>query len=63
MEGDTGWGIYVAYTLIVGFLLTVLALSLRTLLMVSLLLLAPAAGVLRRVPGVRRLLRGDGADG
>lgn len=63
MLGETGWGLYVAYGLIGIFLLLIVGLSVRTVLMISLLLLAPAAGVLRRVPWLRRFVSGERTDG
>jgi hypothetical protein len=61
--GETGWGLYVAYGLIGIFLLLVVGLSVRTVLMISLLLLAPVAGVLRLVPWLRRFVSGERTDG
>lgn len=56
MPGETGLGTWVAYGVIVAFLLLVLLLFLRTAVMVSLLWLAPAAALARRVPVLRGLL-------
>ena len=57
MQGGSGLGTYTAYAVIWLFLLLVVVLFLRIAVLLSLLFLAPAASVLRRVPGVRRLIR------
>ena len=56
MPGGSGLGTYMAYAAIWLFLLLVAVLFLRTAFLLSLLFLDPAASVLRRVPGVRRLI-------
>jgi hypothetical protein len=56
MLGETGVGIYVAYALIIAFLVAIVLLFLRTAVMVSLLWLMPVARLLRRIPGVRRFM-------
>lgn len=56
MIGETGIGLYVAYAFIVAFLLLLLVMFLRVAALASILWFSPLATLLRRVPGVRRLL-------
>jgi len=52
IEGGNGAGIYLAYAAIVGFLVLLVAVVLRTILLYSVLLLLPVGRVLRWIPGV-----------
>ena len=58
MLGETGVGTWIAYVLIAGFLLLLVAVLLRTVLMLSLLLLSPSTRIARWLMGDRSALTG-----
>ena len=62
MLGETGIGTYVAYAVICAFVLLVVVVILRTAVMLSLLWLMPLGALLRRVPGLQRLLSSLGGE-
>lgn len=53
---DGGSGTWLAYTLIVVFIVLMAAIVLRTVLLLSVLLILPLARALRRVPGMPVML-------
>ena len=63
MLGESGAGIYVAYAVIVAFIVLVVVMFLRLAIIFSLLWLMPVAAVLRRVPGVRRFIPAEAGEG
>ena len=56
MLGESGIGTWMAYAVIVAFLVLIVLAFLRTIVLVSLLWLAPVAALLRRIPLLRRVL-------
>lgn len=56
IEGGNGACTYLAYAAIVGFLVLLVAVVLRTILLYSVLLILPVGRVLRWIPGVPALL-------
>ena len=56
MLGDSGVWTYTAYALVGALLLAIVVVFLRLVVMLSLLWLMPLAAVLRRVPGLRRII-------
>ena len=56
MLGQEGIGTYFAYAVMWAFIAIAVLVVLRTAVLASLLWLMPLAKVLRRVPGLRRLL-------
>lgn len=57
MLGETTFGTYIAYGALILLLVVMVAMVVRVLAWVSLLLIAPVAEILQRVPGLRRLIR------
>ncbi|MDP1861403.1 MAG: hypothetical protein Q8K82_22220 [Gemmatimonadaceae bacterium] len=56
IEGGNGAGTYLAYAVIAGFVVLLVAVVLRTILLYSVLLILPVGRVLRWMPGVPALL-------
>ena len=57
MEGQSSAFIWIAYGAICAFVVLIVLIVLRTVVLSSLLLLLPAARLLRGVPGGERLVR------
>lgn len=56
MLEESGFGLYIAYAAVGAFLILVVVLFTRVALMMSLLWIVPVSRILRRLPGLRRLL-------
>lgn len=56
IEAGNGAGTYLAYAVIAGFVVLLVAVVLRTILLYSVLLILPVGRVLRWIPGVPALL-------